>query len=191
MFQSSTQNIGGRTRSGSGLRPAYDGHYAGGAAVPYTSGLRSPSRGYLPLALPIAAFAFFPGLWLYGTLFAYPYHFPYYYDNNGRNDTVNVTCLCQKYSECGCDDNGNSTFVQNLINNGTDHPVNSSVVRFITYPNGTSAAYINGTLPNGTTAAGGTDPSNAGEISGVARLAIQYAGYWVMVATVGATVLLL
>jgi hypothetical protein len=64
-------------------------------------------------------------------------------------------------------------------------------VRFITYPNGTSAAYINGTLPNGTTAAGGTDPSNAGQISGAARLAIQYGGYWVMVATVGATVLLL
>jgi hypothetical protein len=34
-------------------------HYAGGAAVPYTSGQRSPARGLLPLSLPITAFAFF------------------------------------------------------------------------------------------------------------------------------------
>jgi hypothetical protein len=94
--------------------------------VPYTAGGRSPTRGYLPLALPITAFAFFPGLWLYGTLYAYPYHYPYYYDNDGRNQTANATCLCQQYSECGCDDTGNSTFLQNLINNGTDHPVNTS-----------------------------------------------------------------
>jgi hypothetical protein len=81
--------------------------------------------------------------------------------------------------------------VQNLINNGTDHPVNTSIVRYITYPNGTQAAYINGTLPNGTTAAGGTDPSNASQISGGAKLIMQYGGYWVMAVTVGATVLLL
>jgi hypothetical protein len=159
--------------------------------VPYTAGGRSPTRGYLPLALPITAFAFFPGLWLYGTLYAYPYHYPYYYNNDGRNQTANATCLCQQYSECGCDDTGNSTFLQNLINNGTDHPVNTSTVRYITYPNGTQAAYINGTLPNGTTAAGGTDPSNANQISGAARLLMQYGGYWAMAATVGATVLLL
>jgi hypothetical protein len=64
-------------------------------------------------------------------------------------------------------------------------------VRFITYPNGTNVVYINGTLPNGTTAAGGTDPSNASEISGVTRLVIQYGASWVMVVTVAAIVLLL
>src|SRR5947209_13961063 len=98
---STTQNTGGRTISGSGLKPAYNGRYAGGATVPYTSGQRSPTRGFLPLALPITAFAFFPGLWLYGSLYAYPYHSPYWYYNNGHNQTANVTCLCQKYSECG------------------------------------------------------------------------------------------
>jgi hypothetical protein len=188
---STSQNTGGRTISGSGPKPAYNGRYAGGAAVPYTSGQRSPTRGFLPLALPITAFAFFPGLWLYGSLYAYPYHSPYWYYNNGHNQTANVTCLCQKYSECGCDDDGNSTFVRNLINNGTDHPVNTSIVQYITYPNGTQAAYINGTLPNGTTAAGGTDPSNASQISGAAKVVAMYGGYWVMIATVGATVLLL
>jgi hypothetical protein len=81
--------------------------------------------------------------------------------------------------------------VQDLINNGTNHPVNTTTVRYITYPNGTQAAYINGTLPNGTTAAGGTDPSDASQISGTVRLVMQYGGYWVMAATVGVTVLLL
>ena len=78
-----------------------------------------------------------------------------------------------------------------MINNGTDGPVNSSTVRYISYPNGTQAAYINGTLPNGTTASGGTDPSNASQISGAVRVLMDYGGYWVMVATVGAMVLVL
>ena len=81
--------------------------------------------------------------------------------------------------------------MENLINNGTNHPVNSSMVRYLTYPNGTQAAYINGTLPNGTTAAGGTDPSDASQISGATKIVAMYGGYWVMVATVGAIVLLL
>ena len=189
---SSTQNTGGRTISGSGPAPAYGGRYAGGAAVPYTAGARSPTRGVLPYALPIAAIGFFPGLWLYGSLWAYPYGSPYYYNHNGRNTTANVTCLCQQYSECGCDDTGNSTLVQSIVNNGTDQPVNSTVSQFVTWPNGTSDAYINGTLPNGTTAPGGTDPSNTDEIpSGAARLMMNLGGYWIMVVTVGATVMAL
>ena len=81
--------------------------------------------------------------------------------------------------------------MQELINNGTDHPVNSSIVRYITYPNGTQAAYINGTLPNGTTAPGGTEPSDESQISAAAKMVAMYGGYWIMVATVGVTVLLL
>ena len=76
------------------------------------------------------------------------------------------------------------------MGNGTDHPVNTSVVRYISWPNGTDAVYINGTLPNGTTAAGGTEPSDPSQVSGAVQLMANYVGYWVMVAVVVGTVLL-
>jgi hypothetical protein len=190
---SPSSNTGGRTRSGSGVAPAYAGgmRYAGGAAVPYTAGALSPSRGLTPLFLPVTAFAFLPGLWLFSSLYAYPFGTPYYWAHDGRNVSVNATCLCQQYSECGCDDGTNATaFVQALVNNGTDAPVNTSVVLFLADVNGTGqpAVFVNGTLPNGTTAAGGTDPSNQSEVSAGMRLAISYGGYWVMVATVAVAV---
>lgn len=190
---SPVSNVGGRTRYGSGPPPSYGGYYAGGARVPYSAGGRSPTRGLAPLVLPITAFAFFPALWLYGSLYAYPFGTPYYYRNatSNRNQTVDVTCLCQEYSVCGCDDNGNSTYIQQVIGDGTDRPVNSSqVVVLPALANGTQRAYINGTLPNGTTAPGGTDPSSDEEIpNAAARAMASYAGYWVMVMTVVAIVL--
>ncbi len=55
--------------------------------------------------------------------------------------------------------------------------------------NGTNTILINGSLPNGTTAPGGTDdPDSAGQ--GL-RLLLQHAGWWPVVATVCATVFLL
>lgn len=184
---SSSSNAGGRTRSGSGAPPAYGGYYAGGAKVPYTAGARSP-RGVAPFLLPITALAFFPGIWLYGSLHAYPYGSPYHYRNQtGFNQTVDITCVCQQYSVCGCDDDGNTTFVQQVIGNGTDRPRNSSeVVILPPLANGTQRAYINGTLPNGTTAAGGEDPSSDEEIiaSGAVRMVANYGGYWIMLMTV-------
>ena len=91
---------------------------------------------------------------------------------------------------CGCDPTDNSTFVNQVINNGTSQPVNTSIVLYTTFPNGTQAAYINGSLPNGTTASGGTDPSNADEISAGIRIAQVYGGYAVMAAAVVGTVLM-
>jgi len=88
---------------------------------------------------------------------------------------------------CGCDDNGNSSYVQQLVGNGTDQPVNTSqLVVLPPLANGTQSAYVNGTLPNGTTAAGGTDPSSDAELpaSGAVRLLANYGGYWVMLMTV-------
>src|SRR6266702_1898664 len=55
----SNSNAGGKTVSGSGVRPAYGGgrYYGGGATVPYTAGQRSP-LGLAPLLIPpIAALA--------------------------------------------------------------------------------------------------------------------------------------
>ena len=102
---------------------------------------------------------------------------------------ANVTCLCQRYQVCGCDPTDNATFVNQVVNNGTSQPVNTSTVRYETFPDGTEAAYINGSLPNGTTASGGTDPNNASEISGAMKAA-QYGGYAVMAAAVLGSVLI-
>jgi hypothetical protein len=152
--------------------------------VPYTSGNRSPTRGITPHSIPASDV---PGFWPYGWLWAYPFNYPYYCYHNGHNTTANVTCLCQHYSECGCDPNNNETFIQVVVNNGTNAPVNTSMSQFVTWPNGTRMVYINGTLPNGTTASGGTDPSNADEISGAAKLMlIPLSLSWVMAATVAA-----
>ncbi len=184
---------GGATRSGSGSRPVYGAYYGGGARVPYTAGGRSPSRGGLPLFLPVAAFAFFPGIWLYASLYAYPFSMPYYYRNaNNQNQTIEVTCLCQENSVCGCDDNGNTTYVQQVIGDGTDQPKNSSLVVVLPpLANGTQRAYINGTLENGTTVA---DPNAEDDGEGIASGAANammttYGGYWMMAATVAGTIL--
>ncbi|KAG2419832.1 hypothetical protein HFD88_004629 [Aspergillus terreus] len=177
---SSSSNRGGTSRSGSGRQPTYAGgtSYAGGAAAPYAAGGRSP-RGIFPFLLPIGALAFFPGIWLYGA-YAYPYshHYNYTNDTSKQNESLPVVCLCQEYSECGCDENNNGTFYQDLFN-GTV-PKNSSDVRVVNV-NGTETIYINGTLPNGTTL---QDPN----ASSASNHAAEAAGYWMMVAVVVGTV---
>lgn len=98
-----------------------------------------------------------------------------------------MTCLCQEYQVCGCDPTDNSTFLSDVVSNGTGGaPVNSSLVRTVTFDNGTTATYINGSLANGTTSDGGTDPSDDSQISMGIRVAMSYGGYWVMIATVAA-----
>lgn len=186
---SSSSNLGGRTRDGSGSPPSYGGRYTGGAAVPYTAGARR--GGITPFLLPIGALAIFPALWLF-PVYAYPYGGYGGYgwrDEQGRNRTANVTCLCQEYSVCGCEEptNGNDTALRQQLTNGTGTgaPVNSTLVRLVDYGNGNTTAYINGTLENGTTAAGGTDPSNEDQLNGAARLMQNYGGYWLMIAVVG------
>ena len=173
-------NAGGKTVSGSGVRPNYGGgrYYGGGATVPYTAGNRSP-LGLAPLfILPLAALAIFPGLWLYG-VYQYPYTHPYTFVNqtitnatfpNGINQTLPIDCLCQQYSVCGCDDNSDSIYLHDLIRNGSYSTLNKTLVT-ISIANGTQTIVINGTLPNGTTAAGGT-------ISAAARQGAFGYGVW-------------
>jgi hypothetical protein len=68
--------------------------------------------------------------------------------------------------------------------------VNTSTVRTVDFGNGTVSTIINGSLANGTTASGGTDPSDdsedsdTSEVSSGMKLAMNIGGYWVMVATV-------
>jgi len=58
-------------------------------------------------------------------------------------------------------------------------PINSTNVKIIQFSDDNTTAYINGTLDNGTTAPGGTEPSSESQISAGAQLLINYGGYWI------------
>ncbi|MCJ1301287.1 hypothetical protein MMC08_004086 [Hypocenomyce scalaris] len=179
----------GRTSSTSSVRPSYGGgkYYGGGATTAYSAGARSP-LGITPYLIGGAALGIFPGLWLYGA-YAYPYSHSYSFVNrtdtnssnpNGVNETLPVTCLCQEYSACGCDDNGNTTYVGSLLGNGSAADMNSSLVT-VSPVNGTKTVVINGTLPNGTTTTSAAGP-------GVKQTLLESSGFWLVGAIVGYTV---
>ena len=132
--------------------------------------------GLAPFLLPAAALP--AGFLLYGA-YAYPYSHDYHYtdEHTHKDKTLPVVCVCDQYSECGCDDNNNSTYYESLFN-GTQ-PTNTSNVKVLDV-NGTEKIYINGTLPNGTTVASSATPATV-------RMA-QNGGYWVMVAVVASAV---
>ncbi|KAF2751339.1 hypothetical protein M011DRAFT_473829 [Sporormia fimetaria CBS 119925] len=176
---------GGATRLGSGPPRTFSGgkYYGGGVAVPYTAGSRSP-RGLVPgaLLLPAAALLIFPGLWLYSV-------YPYYYNNPHRfynetarmNESLPVQCLCQENSVCGCDENEDEQYWNDLIGSGNYAALNKSQVT-VSDVNGTKTIVINGTLPKGTTAPGGEDdPVGAANV-------LRLSGYWAMVMIVLSTV---
>ncbi|OHW93285.1 hypothetical protein CSPAE12_08234 [Colletotrichum incanum] len=178
-------NAGGATRSGSGPAPAYGGgkYYGGGAAVPYRAGAARGSM--VPFFLVGgAALAFWPGLWLTGA-HMYPYSHPYrYYNETAReNQTKAVLCGCAESLPCGCEENNATDYMNSLLGNGSYNALNKSVVN-IGEVNGTETILINGTLPNGTTAAGGDE-----EIGSVAfRTAVETLGFWPVAVVVLATV---
>jgi hypothetical protein len=107
-----------------------------------------------------------------------------YRQDTGVDVTMNVTCLCAQYSVCGCDDNSNSTFLDSIIGDGTN--LNTSIVNFANI-NGTPTVVLNGTLPNGTTAAGGAENASGA----AANMVRNIGGYWVMVVIVGCTAFLI
>lgn len=156
--------------------------------MPYTAGARSP-LGRAPYFLPLAALAFFPGLWLFG-VYAYAHSDPYRWYNRTsmENQTFPVTCLCQQYSVCGCEDNNNSTYIDSLLNTTDPNNITSAspIVR-VAEVNGTTSIFINGTLDNGTTA---PDP-NAPELSMAPPRLLRISGYWPMAFMVLSAVLLL
>jgi len=180
---------GGATRGGSGPPRTFGGggYYGGGAATPYRAGGRTP-KGLIAGALiaPVLLLAVMPGLWLASV---YPYHFnnPYRFNNetdpNGANTTLPVLCLCQENSPCGCDENSDTQYINDLVGNGSYPALNKTLVT-VADVNGTRTLVLNGTLPEGTTAPGGDEsaamPLHVG----------KYAGYWVMGVTVISAVLL-
>jgi len=95
-----------------------------------------------------------------------------------------VTCGCDPYAVCGCDENGDQQFLSDIIGNGTN--LNDTIVS-VALVNNTKTILLNGTLPNGTTIAGGDeDPfDNAGP--GMQAM-LQNAGFWPVVAIVATMV---
>lgn len=187
---SGTSNSGGRTSSGSGVRPSYGGgnYYAGGAASPYRAGARSPG-GVAPYLLGGAALGF--GAY---ALWAYPWSHPYYFHNrteaaqnatygNSTNTTLPVECVCAQYQECGCEDQQDDSYLASIVGNGSAADMNSTVARVVNV-NGTDTLVINGTLPNGTTAAGASGDTSAAAFMRVP----ESAGMWLIAAGVGAFV---
>lgn len=183
---SSGSSAGGRTATGSGARPAYGGgrYYGGGAAVPYRAGSPSPGRSITPIFFAGAFLAFWPGLWLYGAhMYSYPRPYSYYNQTAAKNETKPIICACAENSVCGCEDNEDRQYLNELVGNGSYDALNKSVIN-VADVNGTSTLLINGTLPDGTTAAGGEGDSNsAGD--GLRTLLVN-AGCWPLVATVAA-----
>ncbi|EER44511.1 conserved hypothetical protein [Histoplasma capsulatum var. duboisii H88] len=191
-----SSNLGGSSRSGSGTPRSFGGggFYAGGASVPYAAG-KASRKGLLPFAfLPLAALAFFPGLWLFG---AHAYHIGYFDYRNTSEPNANTTripieCLCQQFSVCGCEKNDNATYIDQLLSPKDQYgmPENTTTVRVVPKDDGSTTIYVNGTLANGTT---NPDPSIQ-EDSGVVvapPMLSRLGGYWVMSSLVIAAVMLI
>lgn len=77
---------------------------------------------------------------------------------------------------CGCEDNGDQTFFRQIIGDGSYRNLNHSLVDVVkNETTGNETIYINGMLPNGTTAPGGEEElSGAGSTIALA----QAAGWW-------------
>jgi hypothetical protein len=137
------------------------------------------------LGAGVGALVFFPiAFWPHGAYF-YPYHQPYGYYNHssGQNESKPVQCACDPEVECGCDDDGNSTTVlDEMIGNGSYAALNATEVRIAN-----NTIFINGTLPNGTTTAGGDEDAFDSGSEGL-KFLIRNAGWWPVVATVCAAV---
>ncbi|KAL2366078.1 hypothetical protein RJZ56_000918 [Blastomyces dermatitidis] len=187
---------GGSSRTGSGTPRTFGGgsYYAGGASVPYTAG-KTSRRGLLPFAfLPLAALAFFPGLWLWG---AHAYHIGHYNYRNTSDPNANATqipieCLCQRYSVCGCEENDNTTYINELLKQKDEHgmPTNTTTVRVVPKDDGPTTIYVNGSLANGTTNPDPSIPENSG-VPIVSPTLSKLGGYWLITSLVVAAVTLI
>lgn len=115
-------------------------------------------------------------------MYVYPYAAPWTYRNatTNQNETKPVKCGCDEDQECGCDENNSTDYVNSVIGNGSYNQLNKSLVT-VEAVNGTDTILLNGSLPNGTTASGGSDDPNAG--LGMRQLA-EMTGWWPVVGTV-------
>lgn len=197
-------NVGGTSNRGSGPQPnPRTGVYNGGARAPYRSGGISPA-GLIAFPLAAAAIiAFWPGWWLHSHVNAYQYHNNYQFrnqsqttsqttansaTNNGTLQSLPVICACADDVSCACDETGNNTYIDELVGNGSYAALNKSLITVADYK-GTKTLFINGTLPNGTTAADPNAPDDNGTAPGnSAASSTAMLGFWPVAAIVFAMV---
>jgi hypothetical protein len=74
-----------------------------------------------------------------------------------------MECLCGRFSECACDANNKTDYVTSVANN-------NSIAR-VANVDGQQKLVVNGTLPNGTTAASAGASFRQG--------LVEMSGYWV------------
>lgn len=98
-----------------------------------------------------------------------------------------MTCLCEQYSACGCDDANNSTFLDGILGDGNLANLNKSLVN-VGNVNGTKTIVLNGTLPNDTVADASTSTGSASTSAANRQLLLETSGFWLLGAIVGATV---
>lgn len=130
-----------------------------------------------------AALGALSAAWMAGA-YSYPYANPYTFHNTTTNkdETKPVTCLCAMYQECGCDDSsGDAEYMNSVLGNGSYAGLNKTLVDVVTV-NGTATIIINGTLPNGTTASGGTE--DAFSAGNGRRGLLRAMGWWPVATTV-------
>jgi len=94
-----------------------------------------------------------------------------------------VTCLCDQYSACGCDDDGHTSYIDSLLGDGKVSSQNDSLVH-IGNLNGSKTVVINGTLPNGTDDSTSTTTSGA-----LSQKFFEISGFWFVAGVVAAMVL--
>ncbi|KAF3934212.1 hypothetical protein ABW20_dc0107929 [Dactylellina cionopaga] len=151
-----SSSSGGKSSGNSKGYKTYGGKYGGGSSTGYRAGGRSP-LGLAPFLLPLAAVALiFPGLWLY-SVYSYHYNSLYQYYNETKQalQSVPVQCLCMQYSDCSCDDDGNTTYLGQLVG------LNQSNTTTFANVDGVWTLLINGTVENGTGAADAGDSISA------------------------------
>jgi hypothetical protein len=79
-----------------------------------------------------------------------------------------MECLCGRYQECACDPNNQTDYMTSIANN-------NSIAR-VANVDGQEKLVVNGTLPNGTTAASAA--------TSYRQSLLELSGYWVAAATV-------
>lgn len=133
-------------------------------------------------------------------MYRYDDEYRYYNETSEKDESRPVICGCAEYSVCGCDDNNDTAYYDELIGNGSWQAMNKSIVN-VAEVNGTMTILINGTLPNGTTvpeeeasadddssSQNTQDSSNAESIGAGMRSLIEALGFWPAIAAVMATV---
>lgn len=134
-------------------------------------------------------------MWLYGAhSYRYDDDYRFHNETTDENEKLPVICACDPYNPCGCEENNDTEYQQDLVGTGAYDQLNHSQVT-VAEVNGTKTLLINGTLPNGTEPpvpqdGDDGDADGDGDEDSAARMVVEAFGYWPMVALVVSAVCL-